>query len=911
MREYFESKEYNEIGSSEFGVFTEYATVSEYGESGEEQFKAEEFSDDNLNNPFIRNVDRVKKIRKSRQRMSLISAFVMAVGAIGVTAAAIIQAAVVRVSGYTAYDRSLEFEYEIIGYENCEFLATLTTYTEEEKNRDPHEDEPYIDDWVHGGFPQYYYADAVINREEPRTVFLNLEPDTVYLLQVFKMDFSRKDEHRESELMLSRTYSTGSTAGEAVRPELRFENVVPGPNTLEFAFECTYSDISELRAELDGTPVDISAGEEGKAYVYAEGLEENTEHNLKVYRIADGELLADVDAATSSAGTLIIRQISVLAGTDSITLQFEVTGSESHNIRVESSDGSADAVRNGSELNVSITGLPSDYTEYDVSLYDDFTDDLAFRGTYRTEALPLSIAYISGEISENTALMVFSANDPGAHGFSAEMADGAPASVSAGQVSEDGQFELSVTGLSPLTTYTVVFRDSVTGNKAYEYSFVTGRPTAVVQVVNVEPGLSTVSMTVNVENPYGIDVSASMAGQTMKLDGSGGMSFSFGQLEEGTEYSYEIKDGYGEVLASGTATTLLSETASVSVTRQSVNCHDIALLFDVSNPDGHELSVTVNGRNTDFTYDNGTMTLSLSGLDDNAAHEIAITDNKKSEQIFLETFTTPLEPSATVTLASSSIDCFNIGASLSVSNPYGHTLRMTVDGRSVDYTTDISFTDLSPRTSRSVVVTDAYTGARVFNRTFKTDSSVTFTQNRLGKVSYTINDSFIAKYPGCSVTLTAPDGYPMGTVYLEQQSTTTGVEDEEYLVAGKYTVRLTTRQVCDEFQQEFSGLSWCTFDVSRTDSSLTFTLKSGTLPSPRTNIGTDVPNEYCEMYVWGDDGYSFAFNTEEGSLTLGRTMSLTGAAAVFPQTGYYEFGYSFWSEDVQDNIFAVIGKGSY
>jgi len=872
MKEFFESGEYNDIGSSEYNNYSEYTTVAEYGESGEEQYRPQEFSEDSINNPYKQTVDRSKQLKKTRERLSMISAFVLALGVAGATVLSVTRAALVRVSRYIAYEAALAFEFEIIGYDEEEFFVTLSTDTEAEDphkgNQDP-DAEPYYDDPYY--YDDYYFGDAMINKEYPRAYFEGLQPETRYLLQVIKIEASADGEHSESKMMFARTYTTGKPGSgmpdrdpwgddepwqtdepwETEEPwqtdvpvsedSFVFTSVEALENSLEFQFMSTYTDPAQLLAEIDGRTVDVVINGDGTATVFADGLEEATSYTLTVVRTEDGKQVASIEATTGQAAATV----------------------------------EPDAV----------------------------------------------LTLLSNDESSGIATFKYSLEDPNSHGVTGTLSPADGEAELRVTVSDDGtEVSAVITDMVPGTEYSLVFTDNLTGNEINTINNINAGTTAVtvsVTVLGTTENTDSILLNLMVTNPNKEDITVKLGEQSQVIsEATGVTSVTFDGLTADTEYTYEITDASGTVLGSGTATTGKEDAATVSLTNSTLESSYITLIFTVTNPYSHELAVTSNGIAQTPVYSDDTLTLRLTGLTEKTGYLVEITDTNAGATIFSDTFTTKAEPAATAALSSSSIDCFSINLNLSVDNPNGHELALAVDGASRTYTNRISLTDLNPRTSHTVTLTDSHTGDQIFSGTYTTKETITFTQNALGYVTYTVDDSVINKYGEVWLELEPSDDivdYCDGYVsFASSDGGKTGSEENNhYLIAGSYRVLLRPSTSDDpieaNYYRDFGGISPLTFNVTGDEYTLTFTLASGTLPTPN-----DEMKESVTFNIYSEDGsLDEYYDSMDGTLTLQNTMTFSSATAAYPETVYYYVSYMFYVEEIDDYESASICFGTY
>ena len=191
----------------------------------------------------------------------------------------------------------------------------------------------------------------------------------------------------------------------------------------------------------------------------------------------------------------------------------------------------------------------------------------------------------------------------------------------------------------------------------------------------------------------------------------------------------------------------------------------IGVFLSADNPGGHILDISVSPAATvsPVTLGNGDTSVTLTGLTESTSYTVTVTDSDTGTVVFTKTYTTPAGPSATGSVTLSSADCFSIRQTLSLSNPAGHSLILDVDGRKTTGSTlaellppgssdnTLAMEGLQPATSHTVKLTDSVTGATVFSNTAKTSDPVTFEFNDRFELIWTLDDSWFAKYPACSV----------------------------------------------------------------------------------------------------------------------------------------------------------------
>ena len=191
----------------------------------------------------------------------------------------------------------------------------------------------------------------------------------------------------------------------------------------------------------------------------------------------------------------------------------------------------------------------------------------------------------------------------------------------------------------------------------------------------------------------------------------------------------------------------------------------IGIFLSADNPGGHILDISVSPAATvsPVTLGNGDTSVTLTGLTESTSYTVTVTDSDTGTVVFTKTYTTPAGPSATGSVTLSSADCFSIRQTLSLSNPAGHSLTLDIDGRKTTGSTlaellppgssdnTLAMEGLQPATSHTVKLTDSVTGATVFSNTAKTSDPVTFEFNDRFELIWTLDDSWFAKYPACSV----------------------------------------------------------------------------------------------------------------------------------------------------------------
>ena len=191
----------------------------------------------------------------------------------------------------------------------------------------------------------------------------------------------------------------------------------------------------------------------------------------------------------------------------------------------------------------------------------------------------------------------------------------------------------------------------------------------------------------------------------------------------------------------------------------------IGVFLSADNPGGHILEISVSPAATvsPVTLGNGDTSVTLTGLTESTSYTVTVTDSDTGTVVFTKTYTTPAGPSATGSVTLSSADCFSIRQTLSLSNPAGHSLTLDIDGRKTTGSTlaellppgssdnTLAMEGLQPATSHTVKLTDSVTGATVFSNTAKTSDPVTFEFNDRFELIWTLDDSWFAKYPACSV----------------------------------------------------------------------------------------------------------------------------------------------------------------
>ena len=646
----------------------------------------------------------------------------------------------------------------------------------------------------------------------------------------------------------------------------------------------------ELTVSADGGTTGLG-NVDGSQLFRLNGLEEDTAYPLTVRDEHTGEIVCEETVSTKATPLAEVTLKKLRIGTVYINLNFEVVNKGDHELAI-AFDGEKKPFK-GQTAN--FMPLEENSVHY-VVITDEKYGKVIFSETYITlEAGPASVTLTDSTAGYFDCELKFSVNNPLGHELKAFLDDkeiNADFSTSSALV--------SLTGLDENTNYTFKVRDVKTGSTVYSGGFATeATPEAAVKLKTSTSDAFGIKLAFEISNPYSHVLRMTADGKEIKCS----ENVSLTNLEPLSSHRVTVTDeNVGKVIYDGTFRTKQAPAAEVRLKTSTSDAFSIKLAFEISNPYSHVLKMTADGKEIKCSEN-----VSLTDLAPLSSHTVVVTDVDVGKVVYEGTFTTKQAPAAEATLKKSVTDPFSIKLTFAFSNPYSHILKMTADGKEIKCSENVSFTGLSPRTGRHIVITDVDVGKVIYDGTFTTDPSVTFTQDGDGTVRCTFSEAFIAKYGACDVVLSAviPKNPDYDEIWFDMsEDQIHGSAHYTFIYEGEYTVSVmrwgNDRTVIDTFTVSINGIPDITFEVAYRDGEVVFTKKSGRYPTlgknDRIEIEVDCADGKIVTLVCGKD-----FGLNDKTIRTGKLPA--------PPLCYRILYYKYNSEwDYDDYLCLIFGE---
>lgn len=603
------------------------------------------------------------------------------------------------------------------------------------------------------------------------------------------------------------------------------------------------TDVGDTRLEYTDNGIEVTVT----------GLDENTDF---VLTLNDGVTGGEVYSGTFRTDPESSAEVTVTSVFDDyyeLSVIFSINNPYGHELTVSADGGTTDLGNvDGSQL-FRLNGLEED-TAYPLTVRDEHTGEIVCEETVSTKATPLAEVTLKklriGTVYINLNFEVVNKGDH-------ELA-----------IAFDGEkkpFKGQTANFMPLeenSVHYVVITDEKYGKVIFSETYITLEAgPASVTLTDSTVGYFDCELKFSVNNPLGHELKAFLDDKEINADFSTSSALvTLTGLDENTNYTFKVRDvKTGSTVYSGGFATEATPEAAVKLKTSTSDAFSIKLAFEISNPYSHVLKMTADGKEIKCSEN-----VSLTDLVPLSSHTVVVTDVDVGKVVYEGTFTTKQAPAAEATLKKSVTDPFSIKLTFAFSNPYSHILKMTADGKEIKCSENVSFTGLSPRTGRHIVITDVDVGKVIYDGTFTTDPSVTFTQDGDGTVHCTFDEAFIAKYGACDVVLSAviPKDPDCDEIWFDMsEDQIHGSTHYTFIYEGEYTVSVmrwgNDRTVIDTFTVSLNGIPDITFEVAYRDGEVVFTKKSGRYPTlgknDRIEIEVDCADGNIVTLVCGKD----------------------------------------------------------
>ena len=180
-------------------------------------------------------------------------------------------------------------------------------------------------------------------------------------------------------------------------------------------------------------------------------------------------------------------------------------------------------------------------------------------------------------------------------------------------------------------------------------------------------------------------------------------------LEENSSHTLEFSDEDGSLILSYPFSTRRRAKAAVSLLSENVGVDSVSLEFEITNPDGNEISVYYDGEEYAASVTENPYTATFNGLTIGEEHEIEFRDQDGSV-IMTHSFSARERKPANVVITGLAGGFSTVTVSLEVDNPDNNQLELRINGQAaeIDFEAEEPYaviTGLDPRTDYTVSVT--------------------------------------------------------------------------------------------------------------------------------------------------------------------------------------------------------------
>ena len=222
-----------------------------------------------------------------------------------------------------------------------------------------------------------------VDRNYPVLYFDGLTPGQIYLLEVFG----------DSESLLSYSYSipetppdpeeTGDTdetgGGHGTGEETSEPGPAPAPSVTLFSQEATFNsaviklnalniEIADLKASLNGSEVPLTADENGRAVISAEGLDPGTEYSFAVTD-SSGKELCSGSVKTTARTPVRISEKSMSCTLTEAEIEFSVTNPDGNEITAKLDGNDTSFAESDGVISFSLDGLEEN-SQHTIEFFD-------------------------------------------------------------------------------------------------------------------------------------------------------------------------------------------------------------------------------------------------------------------------------------------------------------------------------------------------------------------------------------------------------------------------------------------------------------------------------------------------------------------------------------------------------------
>ena len=488
-----------------------------------------------------------------------------------------------------------------------------------------------------------------VDRNYPVLYFDGLTPGQIYLLEVFG----------DSESLLSYSYSipetppdpeeTGDTdetgGGHGTGEETSEPGPAPAPSVTLFSQEATFNsaviklnalniEIADLKASLNGSEVPLTADENGRAVISAEGLDPGTEYSFAVTD-SSGKELCSGSVKTTARTPVRISEKSLSCTLTEAEIEFSVTNPDGNEITAKLDGNDTSFAESDGVISFSLDGLEEN-SQHTIEFFD-WNGDTILTYSFSTRARESAkVVPESESVGIDSVSLSFVITNPDKNPLTVTL-DGATLRESL----TDDSFGIDLKDLVTGEEHKLEFLDW-DGTVLLTHSFAAReRIAATMALVNFTTDLTTAEGSFTLTNPDGNTITAKLNGSQVQPTISGStVSVSFTGLAEGSSHTLVFYDYDGSTILSYPFTTRARQTASASFTTLQAGFNSISVGVSITNPDGNTLELRRGGTKINTDMSGSSASATLSGLSPRTSYTISVYDVTVGTQVLSQQVTT-------------------------------------------------------------------------------------------------------------------------------------------------------------------------------------------------------------------------------------------------------------------------------
>ncbi|MBO7359721.1 MAG: hypothetical protein J6V48_01210, partial [Clostridia bacterium] len=398
-----------------------------------------------------------------------------------------------------------------------------------------------------------------VDRNYPVLYFDGLTPGQIYLLEVFGDD----------ESLLSYSYAipenppdpeeTGDTdetgGGHGTGEETSEPGPAPAPSVTLFSQEATFNsaviklnalniEIADLKASLNGSEVPLTADENGRAVISAEGLDPGTEYSFAVTD-SSGKELCSGSVKTTARTPVRISEKSLSCTLTEAEIEFSVTNPDGNEITAKLDGNDTSFAESDGVISFSLDGLEEN-SQHTIEFFD-WNGDTILTYSFSTRARESAkVVPESESVGIDSVSLSFVITNPDKNPLTVTL-DGATLRESL----TDDSFGIDLKDLVTGEEHKLEFLDW-DGTVLLTHSFAAReRIAATMALVNFTTDLTTAEGSFTLTNPDGNTITAKLNGSQVQPTISGStVSVSFTGLAEGSSHTLVFYDYDGSTILS-------------------------------------------------------------------------------------------------------------------------------------------------------------------------------------------------------------------------------------------------------------------------------------------------------------------------------------------------------------------------